>query len=40
MSADPFDGADERLDAHEIDGEPFGASWPRSTVSTTRSHRC
>lgn len=24
MSADPFDDADERLDAREIDGEPFG----------------
>jgi uncharacterized protein (DUF2249 family) len=24
MSPDPFDDADERLDAREIDGEPFG----------------
>ncbi|TKX75898.1 DUF2249 domain-containing protein [Halorubrum sp. GN11_10-6_MGM] len=24
MSSDPFDDADERLDAREIDGEPFG----------------
>ncbi|QAU14233.1 DUF2249 domain-containing protein [Halorubrum sp. BOL3-1] len=24
MSVDPFDDADERLDAREIDGEPFG----------------
>ncbi|ELZ45818.1 hypothetical protein C463_05260 [Halorubrum californiense DSM 19288] len=26
-SRDPFGDADERLDAREIDGEPFGDAW-------------